>query len=142
MSNISKAGIVNAAYLFEDVDISKTDALNIIGANYHICVEGEYDPQTYIPTLQGQTGIIYITPIPEARVGMAIVGLTVISGSGSRTGYIYNGTSFERIQLSEYFKNDKQLDKLLTIGDYPRLTGNIKAQIAKDHIIVREFIEW
>ena len=44
MSNISKAGIVNAAYLFEDVDISETDALNIIGANYHICVEGEYDP--------------------------------------------------------------------------------------------------
>ena len=44
MSNISKVGIVNAAYLFEDVDILKADALNIIGANYHICVEGEYDP--------------------------------------------------------------------------------------------------
>ena len=42
--NIAKTGTVNAAYLFEDVDILKADALNIIGANYHICVEGEYDP--------------------------------------------------------------------------------------------------
>lgn len=31
----------------------------------HVCAEGEYDPETGVPTVDGKTGVIYITPSPK-----------------------------------------------------------------------------
>ena len=100
--NIAKTGTVNAAYLFEDISLSKTDVLDIVGANYHMCGIGEYDPDTYLPTLEGQTGVIYLTPRPDPVVNIALAGITIVSENG--IGYIYNGASFEEVDLSEYFE--------------------------------------
>ena len=106
-------------------DAIATALADITGIEYHVCVSGEYDATTLIPTLQGESGVIYLVPKPVSTIGQAVVGQSRIgkdkaAESGSAVvgqsavysenhsytddsdnniyfEYIYNGTYFEKI---------------------------------------------
>ena len=59
----------------------------------------------------------------------------------AKTGTVNAEYLFEDVDLSQVDLEDEQTEKLTELG-YPVLQNGIKAQVAKDHIIVREFIEW
>ena len=63
------------------VDDAITAALaDVVGIEYHVCTTAEYDAQTYIPTLAGEAGVIYLVPKPASLIGSAVVGTDTVSG--------------------------------------------------------------
>lgn len=75
-----------------------TNALaDIVGIEYRVCGEGEYDAQTFIPTIEGKAGVIYLVPKPVSLIGDATVGTAEVSGNNIYYEFIYNGDSFEMI---------------------------------------------
>ena len=89
----------DASYADEQyVDDAITTALaDIVGIDYHVCTANEYDAQTYIPTLEGAPGVIYLVPKPASLIGSATVGSSSVSGNNIYYEFIYNGRSFEMI---------------------------------------------
>ena len=89
----------DASYANEQyVDDAITDALaDIVSITYHVCTNQEYDVQTYIPTLEGASGVIYLVPKPASLIGSATVGSSSVSGNNIYYEFIYNGRSFEMI---------------------------------------------
>ena len=80
------------------VDNAITTALaDVVGIEYHVCTANEYDAQTYIPTLVGEAGVIYLVPKPASLIGSAVIGTDVVSGNNIYYEFIYNGRSFEMI---------------------------------------------
>lgn len=80
------------------VDDAITAALaDVVGIEYHVCTTAEYDAQTYIPTLAGEAGVIYLVPKPASLIGSAVVGTDTVSGNNIYYEFIYNGRSFEMI---------------------------------------------
>ena len=59
----------------------------------------------------------------------------------SKAGIVNANYLFEDLDLSQVDLEDEQIEKLTELG-YPVLQNGIKAQVADDHIVVREFIEW
>ena len=59
----------------------------------------------------------------------------------AKTGTVSATYLFEDVDLSQVDLEDEQIEKLTELG-YPVLQNGIKAQVADDHIVVREFIEW
>ena len=59
----------------------------------------------------------------------------------AKTGTVNAKYLFEDLDLSQVGLEDGQIEKLTELG-YPVLQNGIKAQVADDHIVVREFIEW
>lgn len=75
-----------------------TNALaDIVGIEYRVCGEGEYDTQTFLPTIEGKAGVIYLVPKPLSLIGSATVGSATVSGNNIYYEFIYNGNSFEMI---------------------------------------------
>lgn len=105
----------DASYVDDQyVDDAITAALaDIVGIEYHVCTAQEYNAQTYIPTLQGKVGIIYLVPKHVAFIGSAVIGGDSVSENIENNIYyefIYNGQSFEmigdtQIKLGGYLKN-------------------------------------
>ena len=89
----------DASYANEQyVDDAITDALaDIVSITYHVCTNQEYDAQTYTPTLEGASGVIYLVPKPASLIGSATVGSSAVSGNNIYYEFIYNGRSFEMI---------------------------------------------
>ena len=80
------------------VDNAITAALaDVVGIEYHVCTTEEYDDQTYLPTLAGEAGVIYLVPKPASLIGSAVVGTDAVSGNNIYYEFIYNGRSFEMI---------------------------------------------
>lgn len=80
------------------VDNAITTALaDIVGIEYHVCTAQEYNAQTFIPTLAGETGVIYLVPKPASLIGSAEVEEASVSGNNIYYEFIYNGRSFEMI---------------------------------------------
>lgn len=80
------------------VDDAITAALaDVVGIEYHVCTTGEYDNQTYVPTLAGEAGVIYLVPKPASLIGTAQIGTAEVSGNNIYYEFIYNGRSFEMI---------------------------------------------
>jgi len=80
------------------VDNAITAALaDVVGIEYHVCTTEEYDAQTYLPTLAGEAGVIYLVPKPASLIGSAAVGTDTVSGNNIYYEFIYNGRSFEMI---------------------------------------------
>ena len=75
------------------------DALDdITGIEYHVCTAAEYNASTFVPTLSGKTGVIYLVPKNDGET------------SDIYYEYIYTGNVFEKIgdtsvDLSEYLKS-------------------------------------
>lgn len=59
----------------------------------------------------------------------------------AKTGTVNAEYLFEDVDLSQVDLEDEQIEKLTELV-YPVLQNGIKTQIADDHIVVREFIEW
>ena len=70
-------------------DAIATALADVVGIEYHVCTNGEYNSETYIPTLQGEAGVIYLVPKPSAN------------NNNIYYEYIYTGTSFEKIGDTE-----------------------------------------
>ena len=91
-----------------DVEAAITTALaDVTSISYHICESNEYNHSTYIPTLVGAIGVIYLVPKPtdasgDALVGSAVVGTDTVGHENVEANniyyeYIYNGLNFEKI---------------------------------------------
>ena len=78
-------------------DAIATALADVVGIDYHVCTAQEYDAQTYIPTLEGAPGVIYLVPKPASLIGSATVGSSSVSGNNIYYEFIYNGRSFEMI---------------------------------------------
>ena len=89
----------DASYTNEKyVDDAITAALaDVVGIEYHVCTANEYDAQTYIPTLAGEAGVIYLVPKPASLIGSATIGTSPVSGNNIYYEFIYNGRSFDMI---------------------------------------------
>lgn len=75
-----------------------TDAIaDIVGVEYRVCGQGEYNPSTYLPTIEGEPGVIYLVPKPNPSIGNATIGESSVSGNNIYYEFIYNGQSFEMI---------------------------------------------
>ena len=75
-----------------------TDAIaDIVGVEYRVCGQGEYNPNTYLPTIEGEPGVIYLVPKPNPSIGNATIGESSVSGNNIYYEFIYNGQSFEMI---------------------------------------------
>ena len=80
------------------VDDAITAALaDVVGIEYHVCATEEYDNQTYLPTLAGKIGVIYLVPKSASLIGTAEIGTAEVSGNNIYYEFIYNGRSFEMI---------------------------------------------
>lgn len=80
------------------VDNAITAALaDVARIEYHVCTANEYDAQTYLPTLAGEAGVIYLVPKSASLIGSAVVGTDAVSGNNIYYEFIYNGRSFEMI---------------------------------------------
>ena len=81
-----------------DVDESIQAALaNIVSIRYHVCTNQEFDSTTFIPTLQGEIGVIYLVPKPADLINSAVVGTSTVSGNNIYYEFIYSNRSFEKI---------------------------------------------
>ena len=107
------------------VDNAITAALaDVVGIEYHVCTTEEYDDQTYLPTLAGEVGVIYLVPKPASLIGSAVVGTDAVSGNNIYYEFIYNGRSFEmigdtQVSLDGYLENsdvstDAQVQSVIT----------------------------
>lgn len=75
-----------------------TDTIaDIVGVEYRVCGQGEYNPNTYLPTIEGEPGVIYLVPKPNPSIGNATIGESSVSGNNIYYEFIYNGQSFEMI---------------------------------------------
>lgn len=79
---------------------------NLVSTRYHVCEPGEYNSTTYIPTLDGELGVIYLVPKPIGDTGISNDSITGIAQIGTATiattnnifyEYIYTGEKFEQI---------------------------------------------
>ena len=88
----------DASYTNEKyVDDAITAALaDVVGIEYHVCTANEYDAQTYIPTLAGEAGVIYLVPKPVPATGSTVETDTT-SENNIYYEFIYSGQSFEMI---------------------------------------------
>ena len=69
-----------------------------VGVSYHVCQNNEYNLTTLVPTLEGETGVIYLVPKINSVVGVAIVGSAeLLNENNIYIEYIYDGTKFEKI---------------------------------------------
>lgn len=63
-----------------DVNTAITDALSgFTGIEYYICQPQQYDHSTFLPTLEGEKGVIYLVPKPSSLIGQAVIGKSRIS---------------------------------------------------------------
>lgn len=63
-----------------DVSTAITDALSgFTGIEYYICQPQQYDHSTFLPTLEGEKGVIYLVPKPSSLIGQAVIGKSRIS---------------------------------------------------------------
>lgn len=98
----------------QDVNAAIAAAIReITGIQYHICTSTEYDSTTFVPTLDGQVGIIYLVPKPVSIIGDATVESATVSENENNIyyEYIYNNRSFEligdtRVSLDGYLNVD------------------------------------
>lgn len=89
------------------VDTAISSAIdNLVNTRYHVCEPGEYNSTTYIPTLAGELGVIYLVPKPigdtgidnDSITGTAQIGTATIAATNNIFyEYIYTGTKFEQI---------------------------------------------
>ena len=73
---------------------------NLVNTRYHVCEPGEYNLTTYIPTLTGELGVIYLVPKPigDSIIGTAQIGTAIIATTNNIFyEYIYTGEKFEQI---------------------------------------------
>jgi len=77
---------------------------NLVNTRYHVCEPGEYNSTTYIPTLTGELGVIYLVPKPIGDTGIDNNSITGTAQVGTATiattnnifyEYIYTGDKFE-----------------------------------------------
>ena len=102
-------------YIQSYVENAIQDLMNTV---YYVCQTGEYDTESFLPTIEGEPGIIYLVPksledaglSENSIVGTAIVGTaTVIAVKNIYYEYIYNNGNFEligdvKVDLSNYLK--------------------------------------
>ena len=103
------------------VQLTVDNAINhFINTLYHVCTSDEYDSTTYVPTLRGEKGLIYLVPKPlnqteitdESIVGSAVVcTASVAVMKNVYYEYIYNIDSFEmigdvKVDLTGYLKDN------------------------------------
>lgn len=85
------------------VDVAISSAIdNLVSTRYHMCSTGEYNTTTYIPTLTGELGVIYLVPKPANSLSNEMTETTNIYYE-----FIYTGSAFEKIgdtklDLSDY----------------------------------------
>jgi len=89
------------------VDVAISSAIdNLVNTRYHVCEPGEYNSTTYIPTLAGELGVIYLVPKPIGDTGIDNDSITGTAKVGTATiaktnnifyEYIYTGEKFEQI---------------------------------------------
>lgn len=101
----AKSAIKTMLGFATSADIS--DAIdNLVNTRYHVCEPGEYNSTTYIPTLAGELGVIYLVPKPigdtgidnDSITGTAQIGTATIAATNNIFyEYIYTGTKFEQI---------------------------------------------
>ena len=100
---------------------------NFSSTRYYVCQTGEYDTTTYIPTLEGELGVIYLVPksIDNSTIGTATVGTgTILDTTNVYFEFIYTGDKFEkigdtRVNLTGYLTEsdiatDSAVDTMLT----------------------------
>lgn len=91
------------------VDDAITEALkDLVGVEYYVCKSGEYDTTTYVPTLAGKAGVIYLVPKPVAS---NVAQTTTTESNNIYYEFIYNGSAFEKIgdtaiDLSDYLQEE------------------------------------
>ena len=101
--------LINGAGYQTASDVNATIATaiqDLVSTRYYVCETGEYDTTTYVPTLEGELGIIYLVPKPigvsgyddDSLVGTAPVGTATIANTiNIFYEYIYTGEKFEQI---------------------------------------------
>ena len=83
----------------QEVNQAIADALDdITGIEYHVCTAAEYNASTFVPTLSGKTGVIYLVPKDNGETPDIYYE------------YIYTRSAFEKIgdtsvDLSNYLKS-------------------------------------
>lgn len=101
----AKSAIKNMLGFATSSDISSAID-NLVNTRYHVCEPGEYNSTTYIPTLTGELGVIYLVPKPIGDTGIDNDSITGTAQIGTATiattnnifyEYIYTGTKFEQI---------------------------------------------
>ena len=130
------------AQMSEDVDAAVEEAMSkYIGIDYHVCVDGEYDTVTLIPTLPGELGVIYLVPnqperiytvIGDAVVGSSSIGESIyIDQNNTYTEWIFNNDVFERVgervaTNDEVIKMLEDIELIESIGeiDKPSVIGD------------------
>lgn len=95
--------------------------------DYHICTEQEYDHETYIPTIEGTSGVIYLVPKPVPRIGSATIGDSAVSGNNIYYEFIYNGQSFEMDETYISILNTQD-GRILTLNIPKNLTTVIDCE--------------
>ena len=108
--------LINGAGYQTSQDVNAAIAVaigGITGIEYHICTSTEYDSITFVPTLDGQVGVIYLVPKPVSIIGDATVESATVSENENNIyyEYIYNNRSFEligdtRVSLDGYLNVD------------------------------------
>ena len=84
-----------------EVDDAIQDAIgDITGITYYVCQDDEFDPDTLVPTIQGESGVVYLVPRTDAIAGSAVVGQTDLDEVEENNVYlefIYIDGDFEKI---------------------------------------------
>jgi hypothetical protein len=88
------ADYANEKYVDNAITAALADVARI---EYRVCGEGEYDTQTFLPTIEGKAGVIYLVPKPLYLIGDATVDTATVSGNNIYYEFIYNGNSFKMI---------------------------------------------
>lgn len=101
----AKSAIKTMLGFATSADIS--DAIeNLVNTRYYVCEPSEYNSTTYIPTLTGELGVIYLVPKPIGDTGIDDNSITGTAKVGTATiaktnnifyEYIYTGDKFEQI---------------------------------------------
>lgn len=110
----------------QDVNSAIAEALDgLVGVEYYVCKDGEYNTTTLAPTINGVIGVIYLVPNPpdtykttvgDSIVGQATVGTTIYYDlNNSYTEWIYNDDKFERIG-EQVSKNEDVENMLKQLG--------------------------
>ena len=96
------AGYQTASDVFSSIATALGDITTI---SYHVCTEQEFDPDTLIPTLQGEVGVVYLVPRTDAIAGSAVVGQTDLDEVEENNVYL------------EFIYIDGEFEKIGAIGD-------------------------
>ena len=89
-----------------EVDDAIQDAIgDITGITYYVCQDDEFDPDTLVPTIQGESGVVYLVPRTDAIAGSAVVGQTDLDEVEENNVYL------------EFIYIDGEFEKIGAIGD-------------------------